>query len=208
MHSAGSTAVRGKARRSRGSIGGAREGARERILDAAYELFSRRGINAVGIDQIISQAPVAKATLYHHFASKEDLVCAFLELRERRWTVEWLQAEVDRRARTGQLRALAAFDALDEWFHRPDFEGCSFINTLLEMSDRENPIHQAAARHLGVIQRILERYADEAGAANPREVACQLQVLMMGSIVSACRGDGQAAKHARSLAELLLEQSR
>src|ERR1700704_6382715 len=89
------------------------EGARARILEAAYELFSRHGIHAVGIDRIIAEAPVAKATLYHHFASKEDLVCAFLEMRERRWTVEWLQAEIESRAHSGRSRALVTFDVLD-----------------------------------------------------------------------------------------------
>src|SRR5258708_33455127 len=152
MPAMGTSAVRVERRTPRTRDGDPRKGARPRILDAAYELFSRRGINAVGIDQIIAEAPVAKATLYHHFASKEHLVCAFLELRERRWTVEWLQAEIESRAPSGRSRALVTFDALDEWFHRPDFEGCSFINTLLEISDSSNPIHQAAVRHLAVIQ--------------------------------------------------------
>jgi AcrR family transcriptional regulator len=204
MPSAKRSAVRIERRTPRGGGGDPREGARTRILNAAYELFSRRGINAVGIDQIIAEAPVAKATLYHHFASKEDLVCAFLELRERRWTIEWLQTEIERRAQSGRSRALVAFDLLDEWFHRPDFEGCSFINTLLEVSDNDHPIHKAAVRHLGVIQRMLEGYADEAGVANAREVSWQLQVLMMGAIVSAGRGDEKAARHARALAQLML----
>jgi AcrR family transcriptional regulator len=208
MPAMGRSAVRLERRTPRTRDGDPRKGARTRILDAAYELFSRRGINAVGIDQIIAEAPVAKATLYHHFASKEDLVCAFLELRERRWTVEWLQAEIESRAHSGRSRALVAFDALDEWFHRPDFEGCSFINTLLEISDSSNPIHQAAVRHLAVIQTMLEGYVEEAGVANPREASWQLQVLMMGAIVSAGRGDEMAARHARSLAELMLEPSR
>src|ERR1700719_686761 len=129
----------GRDRGGDGKAGG--DGARARILDAAYELFSRHGINAVGIDRIISEAPVAKATLYHHFASKEELVRAFLELREKRWTVDWLRAEAERRAASGQAHALAVFDALHEWFNRPDFEGCSFINTLLEIRDRADPIH-------------------------------------------------------------------
>lgn len=203
----GRSAVRTATKKPRARDSDARRGARTRILDAAYELFSRRGINAVGIDQIIAEAPVAKATLYHHFASKEDLVCAFLELRERRWTVEWLQAEIESRAESGRSRALVTFDALDEWFQRPDFEGCSFINTLLEISDSNSPIHRAAVRHLAAIQTMLEGYVEEAGVANPREMSWQLQVLMMGAIVSAGRGDDKAARHARSLAELMLEPS-
>jgi AcrR family transcriptional regulator len=185
----------------------ARDGARTRLLDAAYELFSRHGIQAVGIDRIIAEAGVAKATLYHHFASKEDLVIAFLGLRERRWTHDWLVAEVERRAATPQGRALALFDALDEWFRRPDFEGCSFINTLVQATGKDDPVHKEAVRHLDVIRAILETYAEQAGAGDPKEVAYQLQILAMGAIVSAGRGDREAARRARSLAELRLRAS-
>ena len=187
---------------------GAGPGARERILDAAYELFSRHGIHAVGIDRIVAESKVAKMTLYHHFPSKQELVIAFLDLRERRWTHEWLEAEVERRAATPRERPLAALDALDEWFQRPDYEGCSFINTLLEIDDRNDPVHQAAARHLNAITSMLETYADEAGSADPKETAYQLQTLMMGAIVSAGRGDREAARRARDLAEIVLERSR
>jgi len=196
------------ASRRYGRVGeGGRESARARILEAAYALFSRHGIHAVGIDRIIAEAPVAKATLYHHFASKEDLVCAFLELRERRWTVEWLQAETERRADDERERALVVFDVLEQWFHRSAFEGCAFINTMLETSDgNDQVIHRAAVRHLDVIQAVLERYARQAGASDPTDTACQLQVLMMGAIVSASRGDVEAARRARDVAELLLDR--
>ena len=65
-------------------------GARQRILETAYELFSHRGIRGVGVEEVITQAGVAKATLYRHFPSKDDLVIAFLELREQRWTLGWV----------------------------------------------------------------------------------------------------------------------
>jgi AcrR family transcriptional regulator len=194
------------------SIGlGSRErstGARERILDAAYELFSRNGIHAVGIDRIIAQAEVAKATLYHHFQSKEALIIAFLDLRQQRWTRGWLQVEAERRAATPKGRALAVFDAHDEWFHRPDYEGCSFINTLLEIGDCESPIHVETVRQLLVVREILEAYAEQAGTSNPSEVGYQLQTLLMGAIVSACRGDEHAARRTRPLAARLLEPAR
>jgi AcrR family transcriptional regulator len=186
----------------------ARDGARERILDAAYELFSRYGIHAVGIDRIIAEAGVAKATLYHHFPSKADLVVAFLDLRQERWTHDYFRAEVERRAATPQEKALAVFDFFDEWFQRPDFEGCSFINTLLEITDKDDPVHKTAVRHLEAIREMVETYAEQAGAANPREIGSQLQILMMGSIVSAGRGDAGAARRARALGELLLDGSR
>ena len=60
--------------------------ARQRILDASYELFSQRGIRGVGVNEVIERAGVATATLYRHFPSKDRLVLAFLEMREQRWT--------------------------------------------------------------------------------------------------------------------------
>src|SRR5438552_243706 len=74
--------------------------ARERVLTAAYDLFSRQGVRAVGIDTIIARADVAKMTFYHHFRSKDDLVLAFLERREQLWPHHWLKAEVTPRATT------------------------------------------------------------------------------------------------------------
>ena len=185
-----------------------RAGARARVLDTAYELFANDGIRAVGIDRIIAEANIAKATLYRHFASKEELVLAFLDLREQRWTHEWLCGETERRAATPRERLLVTFDVLHEWFQRPDFEGCSFINTLLEISDKDNAIHRAAVEHLAAIGVILEGYAGEAGAMDRRAMAAQSQILMMGAIVSAERGDLIAARRARAFVELLLENSR
>ena len=69
-----------------------RSGARDRI-QAAYELFARHGIQAVGVDEIIRRAAVAKATFYHQFASKDDLVLEFLNLREQRWTRAWIEGK-------------------------------------------------------------------------------------------------------------------
>src|SRR2546423_14021311 len=99
--------------------------ARERLLEAAYEMFATRGIRAVGIDEVIERAGVAKATLYRHFPSKDDLVLAFLEQREQLWTKGWVEAEARRRAATPEGRLLAIFDLFDGWFRRDDFEGCS-----------------------------------------------------------------------------------
>src|SRR6266498_5045721 len=89
--------------------------ARERILRTAYDLFARRGTRGVGIDEVIDRAGVAKATLYRHFPSKDDLVLAFLQRRERRWTLEFIEAEARRRGSTPEGRLLAIFDVFDEW---------------------------------------------------------------------------------------------
>ena len=178
---------------------------RERILDTAYELFSRNGIGAVGVDRIVAESSVAKMTLYRHFPSKTELALAFLELREQRWTRDWLQSEVQRLGATPRDRILAVFDVFDEWFHRSDFEGCSFVNTLLEMPGSD-PLHEAAAHHLAVIRGFIEDLARQAGVEHPGEIAFQLQLLMIGAIVAAGRGDLDSARRARSTAELILGQ--
>jgi len=178
--------------------------ARERILDTAYELFSRRGIRAVGVDRIVAESGVAKMTLYRHFPSKDDLVLAFLEHREARWTNGWLRAEVEARATTPDGRLLAIFDVFGEWFAKPDFEGCSFINVLLEFDEAEHRVRQASVLHLANIRDFLRGLAEEAGVEDPDAVARQWHVLMKGSIVAAGEGDRGAAKRARDLGELLL----
>jgi AcrR family transcriptional regulator len=181
--------------------------ARERILEAAYRLFSRDGIHAVGIDRIIAEADVAKATLYHHFGSKEALVVAFLDLRQKRWTYGWLLTAAERKGASAKGRVLALFDALDEWFRTPEFEGCSFIATLLEINDRDSVVHNEAVRHLAAVRGMVQGFLEEAGVRNATDTSYQLQILMMGAIVSASRGDIDAAQRARPLAASLLAGS-
>jgi AcrR family transcriptional regulator len=181
--------------------------ARERILETAYELFSRRAIRDVGVDELIERAGVAKATLYRHFQSKDDLVVAFLQRREERWTVAWVEAEARRRGTTPEQRLLAIFELFDEWFHRDDFEACSFINVLLEMGPA-HPAGQASVRHLASIRSVVGHLAQEAELRDPESFAHSWHILMKGSIVSATEGDAHAAKRAQAMARLLIEQHR
>ena len=181
--------------------------ARDRILDTAYQLFSRRAIRDVGVDEVIERAGVAKATLYRHFPSKDDLVIAFLECREERWTLAWVEAEARRRGTTPEEQLLAIFELFDEWFQRDDFEACSFINVLLEMGVA-HPAGQASVRHLASIRTVVGRLAEEAELRDPASFAHSWHILMKGSIVSATEGDAQAAQRARSMARLLIEQHR
>jgi AcrR family transcriptional regulator len=181
--------------------------ARERILETAYELFSRRGIRDVGIDELIERAGVAKATLYRHFRSKDDLVVAFLERREQRWTLEFVEVESRLRGATPEEQLLAVFDVLDEWFRRDDFEACSFINTLLEMRVR-HPAGKASIRHLQNIKSLVKRLAEEAGLRDTDSFAGSFHLLMKGSIVSAAEGDFDAAHQAKAMARSLIGQYR
>lgn len=181
--------------------------ARERLLTAAYALFSRHGVQAVGVDAIIEQSGVARQTMYRHFASKQDLVLAFMERREAVWTYGWLADAVRRRTEDPRARLLAIFDVFDTWFRRPDFEGCSFINVMLEHPDEDHPLHRAAALHLERIRDFVAGLALDAGIADPQGFARQWHILMKGSIVAAGEGDHEAARRAQRLGALLLDQT-
>ena len=184
-----------------------RVSARERILDAAYELFSRRGIQAVGVNEVIERAGVATATLYRHFPSKDELVLAFLALREQRWTKDFVEAGAMRRGSNPEERLLAIFDVLDEWFHRDDFEAGSFMKVLLELGP-EHPAGGASVWHLEQIRSIVRRLAEEAGLHDTDSFARSWHILMEGSIVVATEGDTRAAQRGKSMARLLIDQYR
>ena len=179
-------------------------GAKQRILDTAYDLFSQHGVRAVGVDRIVAESGVAKMSLYRHFPSKDALVLTFLQEREERWTRDWLGAEVERRADSPAERLLAIFDVFGEWFQLVEFEGCSFINVLLEFDDRASALRQASVGHLRNIRSFVSGLAADAGALDPDALAHKWHILMKGSIVAAGEGDQLAATRAQEMGRLLL----
>jgi AcrR family transcriptional regulator len=180
---------------------------RDRILDTAYQLIARRGVRDVGVEEVIATAGIAKATLYRHFRSKNDLVLAVLEHREQVWTLGLVEAEARRRGSTPEERLLAVFDVFDEWFRSDGFDTCTFVNVLLEMG----PAHVlgvASIRHLQNIRTMIEQLATEAGLRDPEAFARSWHILMKGSIVSAAEGDTDAALRAKTMAASLIDQHR
>jgi AcrR family transcriptional regulator len=181
--------------------------ARERLLSSAYDLFSQRGVRNVGIDEIVEHAGVARATLYRHFKSKDDLVLAFLEQREKLWTFGAVGAEARRRGGTPEEQLLAIFDVFDEWFQRSDFEACAFINVLVEMGPM-HPLGQASIVYLRNIRTMVQQLATEAGIEDAEAFAASWHILMKGSIVSATEGDRGSARRAQKMARSLIETHR
>ena len=182
----------------------ATESGRERVSRAAYELFSRDGLRAVGIDAVIARAGTAKMTLYRNFPSKDDLILDFLRRREQLWTREWLEAESRRRGETPRQQLLAIFDVFSGWVSKPDFEGCAFLTTMIEINDPGHPVHQAAVGHLANIRSYIAELAAAAGIADTDAFARKWHILMKGSIMAAHEGDTAAAARAREMGELLL----
>ena len=179
----------------------------DRILATAYELFSRRGVRDVGVNELIKSSGVSKATFYRHFPSKNALVLAFLELRDQVWTVDLIVAEARSRGSTAEERLLAIFDVFGDWFQRTDFEACTFINVLLEMGPG-HPLGQASIGYLSRIRVHIQALADEAGLNRPEEFARSWHILMKGSIISATEGDNLASRRAQQMARWLIEHHR
>lgn len=179
-----------------------RPSARERLLDAANELFYGEGTQTVGIDRIIEHAGVAKASLYNTFGSKEKLVRAYLQARHSR-TTERLEVAVA--AHTDPVdRILAVFEAQGAMFAQPGFRGCAFISASAE-APAGGLIEEAADAYRGDIRGLFTRLAREAGAPNPESLGHQLHLLYDGAGISARMDrDPSAAVAARSAASVLL----
>ena len=184
-----------------------RPSARERILVAASDLFYREGVQNVGIDRIIAESGVAKMSLYNHFKSKDALITAWLQQRDDDWRT-WFVARVEALATEPGDRLLAVFDVLQEWFERPDFRGCAFINSTVELVDPEHPGYQVAIRHQQTIFDYLLSLVEAAESLQPKLLAQQLLILVEGAIVIAMmQGSPEAAKQAKQAAAVLMAQS-
>lgn len=163
-----------------GGIEGERKPARERILDTAAELFYREGIRAVGIDTIIARSGVAKMSLYRNFASKDDLVCAYLE-RNMVQHAAWWDRVTARHPGDPRTQMKALFTALGHWIDHPKFQGCPFTTAAAELRDPANPARALALAHKRMVRDRLYAMAVAAGADDPDRLCGQLQLLMEGA---------------------------
>lgn len=183
----------------------ARRPARERILETAYGLFARRGIRAVGIDEIIAHSGVAKATFYRHFPSKDALVLAYMD--------RWYQVRHDAieeaiaHAHGPDDALLAAFNVLDDWFSRGAAEVNTFLHVVIEFGPN-HPLGRAAMEHLVAIRGRLAALAAAAGLNDPEGFAWSFHILTKGAMVASIEGDHKAAARARSLARALIDLHR
>ena len=157
---------------------------RDHLMATAWRLFYRDGYRVVGIDTILAEAGVAKMTLYHHFASKEDLIVAVLEKRDRE-ILAGLREAVEGAGRSPTRRLLAVFDWLEGWFASNDFKGCAFIRALSEYPEPDHPIHQTAWRHKESVKAMLTELVAAAEARDPAALAETISLLIDGAIVAA-----------------------
>lgn len=181
-------------------------GARERVLEAASRLFYAEGIHAVGVDRLRDEAGVAKATLYAHFASKEDLVASYLERRSDEWASR-TDREIARRAGSPSVAVLCVFDLLGERFRAPGYRGCPFINAAAEFPPPSRVAERVDA-HRARVRALFHRLLEDAGVGRPSQPSQLVDTLAMlydGAMVAA-QLDRRltAADEARSAAAALL----
>jgi AcrR family transcriptional regulator len=178
--------------------------ARERILETAFRLFYARGIRAVGVDLIIAESGVAKATFYKHFPAKEDLVVAYLDRVDSIWSGQLHEAA--EAAGPGPAdRLVGLFDALGSACRRDGYRGCAFLNAAAEALPG-SPVHDRTVAHKRDVLAWVRGLAAEAGAVDPDGLARSLTLLLDGGLASgALDADPEAAVQARASAALLVD---
>jgi AcrR family transcriptional regulator len=179
-----------------------RPSARERLLEAASELFYEEGVNTVGIDRVIERAGVAKASLYNTFGSKEELIRSYLDARH-----EARRARIERglaRFKTPRDKLLGVFDLLGEFVADPRFRGCAFMRASAEAKDG-GLVQEAVERSRAWMRKLLVSLSRDAGAGHPERLAQQLAMIYDGATVSGqLDRDPHIAREAKAMAATLL----
>jgi AcrR family transcriptional regulator len=176
--------------------------ARERLLEAANELFYAEGVHTVGIDRVIERAGVAKASLYNTFGSKDELVRAYLQGRHARVATR-ITAYIERYA-DPRDKLLGVFEAQGELFAEPGFRGCAFVSASAESPGEA--VSRAADDYRGWVRGLLTALAGDAGAPEPEKLGRQLHMVYDGaSLSSRVDRDPSAAAAARAAAATLLD---
>jgi AcrR family transcriptional regulator len=157
-----------------------------RLLDAAAELFYRRGIGAVGVDLIADYAGTTKKTLYDCFGSKAVLVATYLRRRAIDWR-EFLLARLDSVPAEDGARVLAVFDAVQAW-HESDDRGCAFVNAYAEVGGLDHPAVGVIRAEKQWMRDLFQRLARDVGVADAERTGTLLHLVYEGALVQATAG--------------------
>lgn len=180
--------------------------ARERILDTAFRLFYAHGPRGVGVDTVIGESGVAKATLYKHFPGKEQLVLAYLDKVDQAWFGQ-LRAAARDAGDDPRAQLVGMFDALATAYRREGYHGCAFINTAAE-SETGSDVHGRTVEHKRVVRAWVADLARRAEAADPDLLARQLTLLIDGGLADGVLdADPASALAAKAAARALVDAS-
>ncbi|ADB35347.1 transcriptional regulator, TetR family [Kribbella flavida DSM 17836] len=193
--------------REGGEVSGRRRSAadtREHVLAVAHDLFYWQGIRAIGVDRIAAEAGIAPTTLYRLFASKDDLIAAYVERAHAAYR-EWFTGALEAGGNDPKARVLALFDELMVQLEPDRCRGCPFLMVLTEFPDQTLPSHQQA---VAMKQWVQDQFLDLASAlepADPATLAGHLTLLFEGAYATVqATGIGGPARQTRALAEAIL----
>ncbi|WP_018335559.1 TetR/AcrR family transcriptional regulator [Actinomycetospora chiangmaiensis] len=169
-----------------------RSEARERLLATAGQLFYGEGIRAVGVDRLVSEARVTRATFYRHFPSKEDLVLAYLRGVDAQVRAAVREATGDAASAADALRTIAG--TIGDDLVRPEFRGCAFLRAAAEFPDPDDAVHREVAGHrawfVGAVRDLFaEVYRNEGPSARPDRAARHFLMLRDGAMSAAAIDD-------------------
>ncbi|MGW6929987.1 TetR/AcrR family transcriptional regulator [Lentzea sp. NPDC054927] len=159
--------------------------ARSRLLNTALKIFYADGIHSVGIDRIVEEAQVTRATLYRHFLGKEELVVAYLTEVDAAMRAQAAAARKDSPADT--LRALS--EAIAQGIRSPEFRGCAFLNAAAEYPDPDHPVHQAVLAHREWFQHTVTELFALLQEERAVPAARHFVMLRDGAMASGCLAD-------------------
>jgi AcrR family transcriptional regulator len=159
-------------------------GVKERILKTAAELFYFEGYNQTGINQIISEAKVAKASMYQHFRSKQDIAVAYLQERHEMWMNMLFDYVLNKEKGTAQI--ISCFDFLDAWLNKVDFRGCGFQNIITDLPKEQIKIPEVVYFHKKALKKWIQTNLSQVSDIKPKEVeplSLEIMVLVEGAIM-------------------------
>ena len=165
---------------------------RDRLLDAAGRLFYAEGIRAVGIDRILDEAGAAKASLYSHFSSKDELVAAYLDSRAKD-TRGIIESGLERAGRDPRARLLALFDGAIAMTGEDGFRGCPFQRAAAELNDAAHPGHAITVRERLWTQQVITTLVQQIAPEASPDLARAIAALYEGAVVQASLGTAAAA---------------
>ncbi|MGW9302279.1 TetR/AcrR family transcriptional regulator [Streptomyces cyaneofuscatus] len=172
---------------SEGTGGSSTSVARARLLDTATRIFYAEGIHSVGVDRIIAEAQVTRATLYRHFTGKEELVLAYLDQADRGIRAGIEAARTNQESAADAVRAIGRF--ITGGIQSPGFRGCAYLNAVAEYPDPAHPIHQAVLAHrqwfLDTVTEVLAQVGDQPADGAGRH----LVMLRDGAMAAGCLSD-------------------
>lgn len=159
-------------------------GVKERIIEAASHLFYFNGYNQTGINKIIEEAGVAKASMYQHFRSKEEIAVAYLQRRHIHWMGNLNTFILD--ADTPKAKLIKVFDFLKEWLHSVDYRGCGWQNIITDLPEDQHKIKAQTLLHKNLVREWIHdlvKEIDELSTNDVEQLGDEVLILIEGAII-------------------------